>query len=178
MGLYGAIGGAAIGGLGGYIANEGAQRKSDAAMAGASKYKDGVARVYGSEQDALIELLKQKDAEQSMARAAVARTAMNRQLAARQAAGGQDGIRQAMFSGGEADLAGQVGEAAGGEIVGNRLGASSELARAQADAIARNRLRLEALRLYEEAKNARKSGLKAAITGASNGAAAGMMAPV
>ena len=178
MGLYGAIGGAIIGGAGGYFGNEAAQKKADAAMAGASKYKDGVPRMYGSEQDALIELLKRKDAEQSMARAAVARTAMNRQLAAREAAGGRDGIRQAMMTGGEADLAGQVGEAAGGEIVGNRLGAASELARAQADAVARNRLRLEALRLYEEAKNNRKSGLKAAVSGGANGAAAGLMAPV
>lgn len=178
MGLYGAIGGAVIGGVGGLIGNQSAQAKADAAMAGTARYRNGVDRLYGSEQDALIALLQQKGAEQSMSRASVARAAMNRQLAALQAQGGRDGVRKAMMTGGEADLAGQVGEAAGGEIVGNRGQSAGELARAQQDAIARNRLRLEALRLYDAAKAGRKSGLGAFVGGAASGAMTGAAAPI
>lgn len=178
MGIYGALIGAGAGALGGILGNKGAQAKADAAMRGADKYRNGVPRMYGTEQDALIALLQSKGAEESAARAMVARTAMNRQLAAKQYAGGQDGIRQAMMTGGEAQLAGQIGEATGGEIIGNRAGSASELTRAQKDAIERNRLRLEALRLYDAAKSSRKSGFQAGLEGAASGAMTGAVAPI
>jgi hypothetical protein len=74
-----------------------------------------------------------------------------------------------MMSGKEAELAGQLGEASGSEIVGSRSAASSNLSQAQRDALARRQAQLEALRLYNEAKGAKKGGLMAAMEGAGNG---------
>ena len=138
-------------------------------MAGSGKYKDGVDRLYGTEQDALIRDLSLRGSTESAARAAVANDGLNRQLTERQAVGGALGVRGAMMTGKEAELAGQLGEASGSEVVGSRAAAGTNLTQAQRDAIARKQAQLEALRLYNEANDARKSGLQAAVEGAGNG---------
>lgn len=167
--MWGAIIAAAAGAAGGYLKNKEKQKQVNAAMAGAGKYKDGVDRLYGTEQDALIQDLATRGATESRARANVANDSLGRQLLERQSTGGALGVRGAMMSGKEAELAGQLGEASGSEIVGSRSAASSNLSQAQRDAIARQQSRLEALRLYNEAKSAKKSGFTAAIGGAANG---------
>ena len=74
-----------------------------------------------------------------------------------------------MMTGEEANLAGGVGRSAGGESVGNLAGASTNVTQASNDILNREKLRLEALRQYNEAKQARKSGMSAALGGAANG---------
>lgn len=172
--MWGAIIAGAAGAAGGYIKQGEQNKRSDAAMAGAAKYKDGVARMYGSEQDELIRTLMARGASESAARAAVANSEMGRQLLERQSTGGAMGVRQAMMSGGEAKLAGQSGEAAGQEIVGSRAGAGVNLTQAQRDALARRQAQAEALRLYNEAKDAKQSRWAAAANGAANGLMSGM----
>ena len=167
--MWGAIIAGAAGAAGGYLKQDDINRKSDAAMAGAGTYKDGVARMYGGEQDELIRTLMARGASESAARAAVANSEMGRQLLERQSTGGAMGVRQAMMSGGEAKLAGQAGEAAGQEIVGSRAGAGVNLTQAQRDALARRAAQAEALRLYNEAKDAKKSRWAAAAEGFGNG---------
>lgn len=167
--MWGAIIAAAAGAAGGYLKNKEKQKQVNAAMAGAGKYTNGVDRLYGTEQDALIHDLATRGATESRARANVANDSLGRQLLERQATGGALGVRSAMMSGKEAELAGQLGEASGSEIVGSRSAASSNLSQAQRDALARRQAQLEALRLYNEAKGAKKGGLMAAMEGAGNG---------
>lgn len=167
--MWGAIIAAAAGAAGGYLKNKEKQKQVNAAMAGAGKYKGGVDRLYGTEQDALIQDLATRGATESRARANVANDSLGRQLLERQSTGGAMGVRSAMMSGKEAELAGQLGEASGSEIVGSRSAASSNLSQAQRDALARRQAQLEALRLYNEARDAKKGGMEAAIGGAANG---------
>lgn len=167
--MWGALIAAGAGALGGYLGNKDKQKRVNAAMAGADKYRHGVDRLYGTEQDQLIHDLATRGAMEARARGNVANDTLGRQLLERQSTGGALGVRGAMMSGKEAELAGQLGEASGSEIVGSRSGASSNLSQAQQDAIARRRAQLEALRLYNEAESNKKSGLSAALGGAANG---------
>jgi len=164
--------------VGGYFGNKAAQRDADKKMAGASKYKDGVARAYGAQQDELIRSLAAGDTNQSDANARIARGDLGASLRGAAATNGALGVRGAMMSGQESVLAGNVGQASGNEMVTNLGGASSVVGQASADLAARNSLRLQALKMYEEAKAARKTGLRAAAEGAGNGAMAGAAAPI
>ncbi len=167
--VWGGIIAGAAGALGGFIKNEGEQRRLDAIMEKAKKYKDGAPRAYGAQQDDLIAALSKGGTEQSLAEANVARTELGRGLAGAASSGDALGARRAMMTGEEANLAGGVGRAAGGESVGNLSGASTNITQASNDILNREKLRLEALRQYNEAKQARKSGMSAAIGGAANG---------
>lgn len=167
--MWGAIIAAAAGAAGGYLGNKEKQKKVNAALAGADKYRNGVDRLYGAEQDALIQDLATRGASESRARSDVANNELGRQLLERQSTGGAMGVRAAMMSGKEAELAGRLGEASGSEIVGSRSAASSNLSQAQRDALARRKAQIEALRLYNEANDARKSGFQAGVEGAGNG---------
>lgn len=179
MGVYGAIGGAVLGGIGGIIKNKGERDRLNKIMEGASKYKNGVPRMYGAEQDSLIKALQSAGPEQAIASGNVARSELGKQLGqAEGQAGGIAGVRAAMTSGQEAGLAGGIGRAAGAERVGNLQGASTNISQAASNALARERLRLDALRMYNEAKGARKSGFNAFAGGAANGAMAGAALPV
>lgn len=167
--VWGAIAAGAAGALGGYINNQGEQRRLDSIMEKAKKYKDGMPRAYGAQQDELIAALSKGGADQSMAEANVARTELGRGLAGAASGGDALGARRAMMTGEEANLAGGVGRSAGGESVGNLAGASTNITQASSDILNRERLRLDALRQYNEAKQARKSGMSAAIGGAASG---------
>lgn len=179
MGVYGAIAGAALGGIGGLIKNKGERDRLNKIMEGAAKYKNGAPRMYGAEQDSLIKALQSAGPEQAVAGGNVARTGLARQLGQTEGEiGGIAGVRAAMTSGEEAGLAGGIGRAAGAERVGNLQGAGTNISQAASDALARERLRLDALRMYNEAKDARKSGFNAFTGGAANGAMAGAKLPV
>lgn len=169
----GALALGAAGALGGYIKNQGEQRRLDSIMEAAKKYKDGAPRAYGAEQDALIAALSKGGSEQSLAEGRVAESGLSRKLSGLSVDNGALGVRSAMMSGEEANLAGGLGRSVGSESVGNLSGASTNVSQAASDILNREKLRLEALRQYNEAKQARKSGMSAAISGGASGLMAG-----
>lgn len=179
MGLYAGLALGAIGAVGGLVGNRDAQRRADAAMAGAAKYRNGAPRLYGQEQDALIKALKAGGSNQAAAEGKVARSDLGRELGqAEGSLGGIAGVRAAMGSGQESALAGGIGGAMAQERIGNYSAAGTNIAQAAENQRARDRLRLEALQLYAEAKKARKSGFEAAAGGFASGAMAGAAIPV
>lgn len=58
-----------VGMVGGYMAQDAKNKKLDAIMEGSDKYRRGMERKYGSEQDALIQALARGGADQSQAQA-------------------------------------------------------------------------------------------------------------
>lgn len=179
MGIYGAIIGGALGAAGGIWGNSKENKRIDAYTSGLEKYKSGMPRVYGTEQDALIKALAAGGSEQSQAATQVNRTELAKNLSQQQGSiGGIAGVRAAMGSGQEAGLAGEAGRSAAQESIGNMSGAGTNISQAAMDAAARNRLRLQALAEYDAAKKSRKGWFEAGVGGAANGAMAGAVLPV
>jgi hypothetical protein len=172
--MWGAIIAGAAGAAGGLIKNAAARKEADRIMKGTRKLKDGSPRMYGEQQDELIRALAAGRADQSLAESQVARSGLGRQLSGAAAGGDTLGARNAMLSGEEAQLAGGVGRAVGQESVGNMAGASTNISQAANDVLNRERIRLDALRMYMDAKNSKKSNWEAAGVGAANGLMAGM----
>lgn len=154
-----------VGMVGGYTAQNAKNKKLDAIMEGSDKYRKGMDRQYGGQQDALIQALARGGADQSQAQADVARTDLSRGLRAAEASGG---ARAAMFSGQEAELGGKIGSATGQESVANYSGAASNIAQAQQDSLRRKAIALRAQQMYEAAKAERKSAFQGAMEGGGN----------
>lgn len=164
---WGALVAAGAGALGGAMEQSSKNKRYDEIMRGIGDNRYGYDRAYGGQQDALIRALARGGADQSLAQSKVANTDLSRQLRSAEASPG--GVRSAMFTGGEADLAGKVGSAVGQESVGNLSAASQNIAQSASDSLARKDLALRALRMYQEAESQRRSPFSGAMSGAANG---------